>query len=97
MPSFISSDVAEDMILLAKQFFDQNKKKRYFNSGNQQPIFHQNINCIQLIATFTKTGLVKCKKGECIKYSTNGAGGQTLELSAYTSSLSLKSDFNLPK
>ena len=39
LPSFISSDVAEDMILVAKQLFDQKKKRRYFNSGSQHDLF----------------------------------------------------------
>ena len=39
--------------------------------------------------TFTKTGLVKCKKRECPKHSTYGVCGHTLEVSACTRSLTL--------
>ena len=35
--------------------------------------------------TFTKTGLMKCKKRECFNYSPYGACGHTLAVSAYTS------------
>ena len=35
LPSFISSDIAEDRILFTKQLFDEKKKRRSFNSDNQ--------------------------------------------------------------
>ena len=35
LPSFISSDIAEDRILFTKQIFDEKKKRRSFNSDNQ--------------------------------------------------------------
>ena len=98
MPSFISSDVAEDMILFAKQLFDQKKKRRYFNRGSQHGLFPtKTLIASNVIFVFTKAGLVKCKKRECINYSAKGAFDHTLVLSAYTSSLILKSDSNLPK
>ena len=42
-----------------------------------------------IIFTFTKTGLVKCKKRECVNYSTNGVCGYMIAGRAYTSSLTL--------
>ena len=42
-----------------------------------------------IIFSFTKTGLVKCKKLECVNYSTNGVFGYMVAGSAYTSSLTL--------
>ena len=42
-----------------------------------------------IIFSFTKTGLVKCKKLECVNYSTNGVCGYMVAGSAYTSSLTL--------
>ena len=39
--------------------------------------------------TFTKTGLVKCKKRECLNYRTYGVCGHTIAVSVYTSSLTL--------
>ena len=82
------------MIPFVKQLFDQKKKRRYFNSGNQHTYFPPKY---KLHFTFTKTVLVKCKKREYLNYSTNGFCGRPLALSAYTSSLTLQSDFNLPK
>ena len=38
LPSFISSDVAEDMILFARQIFDQKKIRKSFNNGNQYEV-----------------------------------------------------------
>ena len=35
LPSFIPSDIAEDRILFTKQLFDEKKKRRSFNSDNQ--------------------------------------------------------------
>ena len=98
MLSFISTDVAEDMILFAKQLFDQKKKRRYFNSSNQHALFStKTLIAANVIFTFIKAGLVKCEKRECINYSMKGVCVHTLALSAYTSSLTLKSDSNLPK
>ena len=42
-----------------------------------------------IIFSFTKTGLVKCKKLECVNYSTNGVCGYMVAGSAHTSSLTL--------
>ena len=39
--------------------------------------------------TFTKTGLLKCKKRDCLNYNTYDVCGHTLEESACTSSLTL--------
>ena len=39
--------------------------------------------------TFTKTGLVKCKKRECLNYRTYGVCDRTIAVSVYTSSLTL--------
>ena len=39
LPSFISSDIAEDRVLLAKQLFDKKKKRRSFNNDNQYNLF----------------------------------------------------------
>ena len=82
------------MIPFAKQLFDQKKKRRYFNSGNQHTYFPRKH---KLHFTFTKTVLVKCKNREHLNYSTNGFSGRPLALSAYTSSLTLQSESNLPK
>ena len=43
LSSFISSDVAEDMILFAKKFFNQKKKGGLFSSGNQRGLFSTKI------------------------------------------------------
>ena len=67
------------MILFVKQLFDQKKIRKSFNNVDQYSI----------TLNFTKTGLVKCKKQECLNYSTCGVCGHTLALSAYTSSLTL--------
>ena len=88
LPSFISSDVAEDMILFAKQIFDQKKIRKSFNNDNQYEV-PQKHSSYPITLTFTKTGLVKCKKRECLNYSTYGVCGHTLAVSAYTSSLTL--------
>ena len=38
LPSFVSSDVSEDMILFAKQVFDQKKKRKSFNNDSQYEV-----------------------------------------------------------
>ena len=88
LPSFISSDVAEDMILFAKQIFHQKKIRKSFNNYNQYegPQKHSSY---PVTLTFTKTGLVKCKKQEWLNYSTYGVCDHTLAVSAYTSSLTI--------
>ena len=88
LPNFIFSDVAEDMILFAKQIFDQKKIRKSFNNDNQYEV-PQKHSSYPITLTFTKTGLVKCKKRECLNYSTYGVCGHTLAVSAYTSSLTL--------
>ena len=87
-PSFISSDVEEDMILFAKQIFYQKKIRKSFNNDNQYEV-PQKDSSYPIALTFTKTGLVKHKKRECLNYSTYGVCGQTLAVSAYTSSVTL--------
>ena len=39
LPSFIFSDIAEGRILFAKQLFDKKKKRKSFNSDNQNGLF----------------------------------------------------------
>ena len=39
LPSLICTDLAEDMILFAKQLFNQKKIRRSFNSDNQYDLF----------------------------------------------------------
>ena len=60
LPSFISSDVAEDMVLFAKQTFDQKEIRKSFNNDNQHEV-PQKHSSYPITLTFTKTGLVKCK------------------------------------
>ena len=86
LPSFISSDVAEDTILFAKQILDQKKIRKPFNNDNQYEV-PQKHSSYPITFTFTKTGLAKCKKRECLNYSMYGACGHTHAVSAYTSSL----------
>ena len=88
LPSFISSDVAEDMILFAKQIFDQKKIRKSFNNDNQYEV-PQKHSLYPISLTFTKPGLVKCKRRECLNYSTYDVCGHTLAVSAYTSSLTI--------
>ena len=89
LPSFIFSDVAEDIILFAKQIFDQNKIRKSFNNGNQFEV-PQKHSLYQITLIFTKTGLVKCNIRECLNYnSTYGVCGHMIAVSAYTSSLTL--------
>ena len=88
LPSFISSNVAEDMILFAKQIFDQKKIRKSFNNDNQYEV-PQKHSSYPITLNFTKTGLVKCRKQECFNYSTYGVCGHTLAVSAYTSSLTI--------
>ena len=76
------------MILFAKQIFDQKKIRKSFNNDNQYEV-PQKHSSYPITLTFTKTGLVKCKKRECLNYSTYGVCGHTLAVSAYTSSLTL--------
>ena len=38
LPNFIFSDIAEDMILFAKQIFDQKKIRKSFINGNQYEV-----------------------------------------------------------
>ena len=87
-PSFIFSDVAEDIILFAKQIFDQKKIRKSFNNDNQCQV-PQRHSFYQITLTFTKTGLVKCKIRRCLNYSTYDVCGHTIAVSAYTSSLTL--------
>ena len=88
LPSFISSDAAEDMILFAKQIFDQKKMRKSFNNDNQYEV-PQKHSSYPITLNFTKTELVKCKKRECLNYSAYGVCGHTLTVRAYTSSLTL--------
>ena len=76
------------MILFAKQIFDQKKIQKSFNSDNQHEV-PQKHSSYPITLTFTKTELEKCKKRECLNYSTYGVCGHTLNVSAYTSSLTL--------
>ena len=80
-PSFISGDVAEVMILFAKQLFDQKKIRKSFNNDNQYEV-PQKHSSYPIILTFTKTGLLKCTKRECLNYSTYGVCSNTLTVSA---------------
>ena len=84
LPSFISSDVAEVTILFAKQLFDQKKNENLLTMKTNMR-FHRNI-VYPITLTFTKTGLMKCKKRECLNYSSYGVCGHTLAVGAYTSS-----------
>ena len=93
LPSFIFSDVAEDIILFAKQIFDQNKIRKSFNNDNQYEVPQKHL-LYQITLTFTKTGLVKCNIRECLNYSTYGVCGHTIAVIAYTSSLTLFLQFN---
>ena len=88
LPSFISNNVAEDIILFAKQIFDQKNIRKSFNNDNQYEIPQKHLS-YPITLTFTKTGLVKCKIRECLNYSTYGVCGHTLAVSAYTSSLTI--------
>ena len=88
LPSFISSDVVEDIILFVKQIFDQKKIRKSFNNDNQYQV-PQKHSFYQITLTFTKTGLVKCKIRRCLNYSTYDVCGHTIAVSAYTSSLTL--------
>ena len=88
MPSFISSDVAEDIILFAKHIFDQKKIRKSFNNDNQYEV-PQKHSSYPITLTFTKERLVKCKKRECLNYNTYGVCGHTLAVSACTSSLTI--------
>ena len=92
LPSFISSDVVEDIILFVKQIFDQKKIRKSFNNDNQCEV-PQKHSLYQITLAFTKTGLVKCKIRECLNYSTYGVCGQTIAVSAYTSSLTFCSRY----
>ena len=88
MPNFIFSDVAEDMILFAKQIFNQKKIRKSFINDNQYEV-PQKHSYYPITLTFTKTGLVKCKKRKCVNYRTYGVCGHTIAVSVYTSSLTL--------
>ena len=88
MPSFISSDVAEDLILFAKHPFDQKKIRKSFNNVNKYEV-PQKHSSYPITSTFTKTGFVRCKQREWLNYSMYGVCGHTLEESACTSSLIL--------
>ena len=59
-----------------------------FNNDNQCEV-PQKHSLYQITLAFTKTGLIKCKIQECLNYSTYGVCGQTIAVSAYTSSLTL--------
>ena len=60
LPSFIFRDVAEDIILVAKEIFDQKKIRKSVNNDNQYEV-PQKHTLYQITLTFTKTGLMKCK------------------------------------
>ena len=77
------------MIFFTKQLFDQKKIRRSFNSDNQYGLFSTKHYSYPITFIFTKTGLVKCKKRECLNYSTYGVCGDTFAVSAYASSLTL--------
>ena len=87
LPNFIFSDVAV-MILFAKQIFDQKKIRKSFINGNQYEV-PQKHSQYPITLSFTKTGLVKCKKRECLNYRTYGICDHTIAVSVYTSSLTL--------
>ena len=53
LPNFIFSDVAEDMILFAKQIFDQKKIRKSFIKTNNMS-FHKNTHSIQLLLLLQK-------------------------------------------
>ena len=80
--SFISSDVAEDMILFAKQFFRQKKIRKSFNNNKQKRSSYPTT------LTFTRKRIGKMQKTS-LNYSTYHVCGHTLAVSAYTSSLTL--------
>ena len=88
LPSFIFSDVVEDIILFVKQIFDRKKIRKSFNNDNQYQV-SQKHSLYQITLTFAKTGLVKCRIRKCLNYSTYGVCGHTIAVSAYTSSLTL--------
>ena len=50
--------------------------------------FLKNIHCIQLLCVYKNAG-EKCKKREYLNYSTYDVYGHTLDVSAYSTSLTL--------
>ena len=76
------------MIFFVKQLLHQKKIRKSFNNDNQYEV-SQKHSLYPITSIFTKTGLVKCKKRECLNYSTYGVCGHSLPASAYTSSLTL--------
>ena len=76
------------MILFAKQRFDQKKIRKSFKNDNQYEVPQKHL-LYPITLTFTKSGLVKCKKRECLNYGTYGVCRHTLAVSAYTNSLTL--------
>ena len=59
-PSFMSSDVAQGLILFAKHLFDQKKIRKSFNNDNKYKV-PQKHSSHPITLTSIKTGLVKRK------------------------------------
>ena len=89
MSSFIISNVAEGMILFAKQLFDQKKKRKPFLTTANNMRFHRNINRIELFGLSQKQGWWNVKNKNYSNYSMCGVCGLTLAVSSYSSSLTL--------
>ena len=58
LPSSISGDAAENMILFVKQVFDQKKIRKLFNNDNQYEVSEKHPSH-PITLTLTKTRLVK--------------------------------------
>ena len=93
LPENIPADIKDEMILNARRLIDQNLVRKAFNTDEYE--VSRDHTSRALTMTFSKKGIVACKKSECLHYTMFKICSHCLAVAAITNTLNklLKKDF----